>query len=185
MGYGTVAELQKRLTRDGLSPLPDEPTCQGYLDDAQDLIDGFCRRDFLDHPDDTLTLEGKGLESLLMSHPLRSVSAVSVDGLDLTADELAALTVVPYGVIRGYRFPLGSVVKITCSWGYEDVPARILKASMTLASRIARYRAIREKRAQGLRSQSVEGVAVSLDPEQMDGDVARLLALYVKRRAAR
>ena len=185
MAYATVAALKSDLTRHGTTPMPIDSTLQACLDDAKDLIDGFCHRDFDDHPDDIVTCEGKGLESLLLPvSPLRSVSAVSVDGVALTAGELADLTVLSYGVMRGVLFPAGSKLEVTCTWGYEEPPAKIVRACVTLASRIYRHGAVREKIAQGLRSQSVEGVSLSVDAIDMDRDIAQMLKPYVKRRSA-
>lgn len=185
MGYGSLQAIKADLTRHGTTPLPSDSLCQGYLEDAKDLVDGFCHRDFEDHPDDIVTTEGKGLDSLLLPvSPLRAVSAVTVDGLALTAGELTELQVLSYGVVRGFTFPKGSVVAVTCTWGYEDPPEKIQKACVKLASRLCRHGAIREKIAQGLRSQSVEGVSLSVDALEMDRDCEKLLAPYVKRRSA-
>lgn len=185
MGYGTTADLQQRLAREGVTASLTSEELQGLLDDAQDLIDGYCGRDFLDHPGETVTLEGKSMQSLLLPvAPLRRVTAIAIDGAALSDAELASLTVLPYGVIRGAFFPKGAVVEVTCDWGYEEPPVPVLQASYKLASRIYRFRATRDKLAQGLRSQSVEGVSFSADPLDMDRDVQMLLA-PLRRRAVR
>jgi hypothetical protein len=186
MSYGSLDQLKARLTRDGVSPLPADEDLQGYLNDADDVIDGYCRRDLGDHPGATVEAEGKGMRTLLLPvSPLRSVAAVDVDGVALAADELADLEVLSYGVIRGYFFPRGSVVTLICDWGYQEPPAKVAKAAVILASRLIRHGKTREKLAQGLRSQSVEGVSFSADPLEIDRDVAQLLAPYVRKRAAR
>ena len=185
MAYATVAALKSDLTRHGTTPMPIDSTLQACLDDAKDLIDGFCHRDFDDHAGETVACEGKGLESLLLPvSPLRTVSGISVDGVALTAGELAELDVLSYGVVRGFSCPRGSSCVITCTWGYEEPPAKVTRACVTLASRIYRHGAVREKIAQGLRSQSVEGVSLSVDAIDMDRDIAQMLKPYVKRRSA-
>lgn len=184
MAYATADELAARLTRDGVTSIPSGETLAGLLEDATDLIDAWCRRDFDDHPDATVALDGNGLDEILLPvSPLRSVSAVSVDGTDLTADELAELEVLSHGCLRGYTWLKDARIVVVCTWGYETPPAPVKRACLLLASRIHRHRGIREKIAQGLRSQSVEGVSVSLDPQDMDRDLAQILRPYRRRGA--
>jgi hypothetical protein len=186
MAYGTIEELKSDLARRGVAEPPADGTLALYLDEAGDLIDAYCSRDFGLHEDATVVAEGKGLDSLLLPvSPILAVKSVTVDGLPLSASELAGLEVLSYGVLRGIFFPAGSVVQIQCDWGFGTPPVAVQRASVRLASRLVRHGAIREKAAEGLRSQSVEGVSVSLDPIEMDRDVARMLDPYRKRRAAR
>lgn len=184
MAYATADELAARLTRDGVSSIPSGEVLSGLLEDAKDLIDGWCRRNFDDHPDDTVALDGNGLDEILLPvSPLRSVSAVSVDGTALTAAELAELEVLSHGCLRGYTWLRDARVVVICTWGYATPPEKVKRACLLLASRLHRHKGVREKAAQGLRSQSVEGVSISLDPQDMDRDLGLLLKPYRRRGA--
>lgn len=193
MSYASVADLKVQLAADGVSAPPAADVLQGLLDNATADVDRYCRRDFVDHPDDTVTVVGKGRDSLLLPvYPVRAITAASIrtpgstcEPYALTASELAALIVLPFGKVLGYRFPLGAVVTFTCDWGYPgDPPVAAQTATLRLASRQHRHGKARERVAEGVRSESVEGYSISFDPLEMDRDVASLLEPLRKKRAA-
>lgn len=183
--YGAIDNLRTRLLKDGCTEQLSDEDLADLLDTATILIDGYCKRDFELHADDELIVEGKGLESLLLpKYPLISITAISIDGKPLTAAELAGLSVKSYGRISGTLFPAGSEVIVTCTWGYAEPPAKIAKWAVILGSRIKRHGPIREKAAEGMRSQSVEGVSLTLDAIEIDRDAALALEPFRVKRAA-
>jgi hypothetical protein len=84
----------------------------------------------------TETQVGAGSRSLFLSRwaAVRPVTAASVDGVDLTAAELAALVTRPYGVVeRPLRWPAGCTVVVTYEHGFEAPVELARTAVMMLA----------------------------------------------------
>jgi hypothetical protein len=183
--YATAADLTSRISLDG-GTAPADGVQETLLADAAAAIDAYCRHDFLKHSGASVTVVGNGLDEILLPvRPLLAISAASIDGEALDAGDLAALSFKSYGLVAGVYFPKGADVTFVCDWGYNAPPEAVRRACVTLASRNYRHRAMREKVAEGMRSQSVDGVSISMDPLEMDRDLAKLLEPFVWRRSAR
>lgn len=91
--------------------------------------------------DVTETLTGAGGRNLFLSRwaAVRAVTAASIDGVDLTADELAELVTRPHGVVeRARRWPWGSTIVVSYQHGYDE-PVELAKtAVMMLAAEHAK-----------------------------------------------
>ncbi len=187
MSYETVEHLLARLAADGATTLPASEVAQIKLDEATEDINTFCRRDFSDHPQEAVTVLGSGrVDLLLPSYPLRAVTAVIEDGVAWTTDQVAALCVRSHGVVvRPVAWGFGKIFTLTVDWGYADPPSKAKEACLRLASRKVRHNKVRERIAEGVRSESIEGYAISLDPIEMDRDVALMLDTLRYRRGAR
>lgn len=188
MAYATVEQLLARLAADGATTLPSSPVAQAKLDSVSADLDAYLHHDCEDHPGATVTAEGRGMDTLLLpGRPLRAISAVTVDGEALSAAEVAALVFTPAGkVVRPEDvWPDGAVCVFTCDWGYTEAPAKIVEATLRLASRGIRHGKVRERVAEGVKSESIEGYSITLDAIEMDRDVALLVKDLVWQRAAR
>lgn len=77
---------------------------------------------------------GPGSLLLELAHmDIRVVSAVSIDGTALTADELAALVVFPYGMVkRSAGWTRDSVIVVTYTYGKTSIPAPVKEAVILL-----------------------------------------------------
>lgn len=115
---------------------------------AKARIDEYCRRDFEDHPDDTLTESGEdGTSVIRLTGPVRQVHAVRVDGTVIDADgyhcEDARSLVRTAGSARDRyehhdpQWPAGyGNIEIDLDWGYEAPPADIVQAEMELVDNV-------------------------------------------------
>lgn len=185
MSYATVDELRARMESDGVTTMPAVDILQMLLDTAGAAIDAYCRRDFILHSDDQAYIAGNGNQSLILAnYPLLSVSAITEDGEALSASELSELTYWEHGEITGRTWASGSTYQITHTWGYATPPALVKEAALRLASRAHRLRSVKERAAVGLRSETIEGYTIQLEPLEIDRDVALLLQRYRRRRAA-
>lgn len=83
----------------------------------------------------TTTLIGHDGDTLVVpSHVLRSVQAVTIDGVALTADQLSALKVRSWGgIVRATGWDDGAEIVVTYSHGYDAPPAPVKDAVMKLA----------------------------------------------------
>ena len=191
MSYATVDQLTVQLKADGVTALLSDDTLQELLDQASADVDSFCRRDFLLHENDSLTVRAKGQDFLLLpGYPLLSVAGLSIDGAEKAVQDpppahVPGLAVWACGKISGVFLPLGSTVVVQYTWGYNEPPAPVVKATLRLASRKWRHGKVRDRIAEGVRSESIEGYSISVDPLEMDRDVAVLLQDLRKKRAAR
>lgn len=164
-GYSDRADLKRYTQVDatdlGLSDSTDSDSdgdsdWEEFLDSlaekAQARIENFCKRDFADHSNVTVTLDGGGGNSKVMRlpHPVRSVSAVRVDG-DTTASEdyawKEAGTLIKTGGSRSQTtgtlgigitsgratWPAGyDNIEVDLTWGYSTPPSDIQEAEMML-----------------------------------------------------
>lgn len=186
MGYATVEDLKTRLETDGVATLPSDPVCEALLAAAELAINAHCKRDFNDHPLATVVTEGQGADNLLLPvYPVRTIFSATVDGVALTAAELAEIRVTSYGRVYGRTWDDGSVIEFCLDYGYTETPAQVKSAALTLASRAQRHGKVRERINEGVKSESIEGYRIDLDPIEMDRDVAKVLTDYVKKRGAR
>ncbi|WP_435075960.1 hypothetical protein [Halococcus sp. AFM35] len=84
LGLSTTADVNS----DGVSDW------QNFLESlqtkAKGRIDDYCRRDFEDHPNDTVVLDGGGKGVLYLPDPIRDVSEVRIDGDHVDADDYHA-----------------------------------------------------------------------------------------------
>jgi len=111
-------------------------------------IDEYCRRDFEDHPDDTLTESGEdGTSVIRLTGPVRQVHAVRVGGTAIDADtyhcEGAGSLVRTAGSPRNRyghhdpQWPAGyGNIEIDLDWGYVAPPADIVQAEMELVDNV-------------------------------------------------
>lgn len=93
----------------------------------------------------TETLQGSGSRNLFLSTwaAVRPVTAASIDGTALTAEELAELVTRPYGVVeRALLWPAGSSIVVTYQHGYDAPEDLVVAAVMMLAVEHAKPSAI-------------------------------------------
>ena len=100
---------------------------------AKARIDRFCQRDFEDHPNDTVTLDGgTGTSVLRLPSPVRSVDAVR-DGGETVASEEYQWT--EYGsLVRQHgqwRSGYGTI-EVDLDHGYRSPPADVAEAELKL-----------------------------------------------------
>lgn len=188
--YASKADLQARITADGSVATVADATLQSLLEWAGTEVDAHCGRDFWEHADDVATLRVvRDSELLLLPNgPVRSVKSIAVDGADLGASELAALTIEAGSVLRGGWWGKGAEVEITYTWGYDGTtyvrPPSVREACLRLASRKYRLAKLRDRAVSGVTSESVGGYSVSIDPKGQDSDVWALLKTLKRRGAA-
>ena len=84
LGLSTTADADS----DGTSDWQD--FLESLQTKAKGRIDDYCRRDFEDHPNDTVTLDGGGKGVLYLPDPVREVSEVRIDGDHVDADDYHA-----------------------------------------------------------------------------------------------
>lgn len=144
--YFTVDELRAAHAADfaNLAKFPDErlEAARAYAEQWFEAAAhvAFVRRTAAE------TLTGSGSRLLFLSRwaEVGRPSAVTVAGAELTADELAALTVRRYGVLERYlAWPAGSVVEVTYPHGYDGLGGApfgdlVKGAVMTLAAEHAK-----------------------------------------------
>lgn len=114
------------------------------LNPTKSVIDSAAGRDFMLHPDETISLDGSGDRSLLLSPlglvPVVQVDQVKVGGIELSADEWflypeEACIVLSASSGSLGRFPSGNQnIELTMDWGYEAPPSDIVMAQAKLAA---------------------------------------------------
>jgi hypothetical protein len=190
VAYATVDELKARLTADGVVPLPNDDACAQFLVQAKTDIDAYCKRDFDKHDGEIVVLEafqrGDGMMLPASMTPIRTVASITVAGRTLTAPELAKVEIVPNtGLVIGFHVEPGDTVQIECDYGPASTPEKVNESCLRLASRKQRHGVAREKVAEGVSSETIEGYSIHFDPLNIDRDVAALLESHRVKRAAR
>ena len=83
----------------------------------------------------TETLVGIGSQLLELGHmDVRAITSVTIDGVALTADELSALIVFPYGLVKRYAgWTRDTLIVATYTYGKATIPAPVKEAIILLA----------------------------------------------------
>ena len=121
-----------------------------------------------------------GLRLFLPHRDLRAVSAVSIDGVALTADELAALVVYPHGMVKRYAgWTYEAAITVTYTHGdYDPIPvdlkqAMILLAQWAIVPKNLRQNAIGESTDVGFLRNSYATVDGKIGPLEVDAVFGR------------
>lgn len=133
--YFTVAEL--RAMDDEYADTTEYP--DATLEEVRDSVEedfeeeGHCA--FVTRTA-TVTVSGTGQDKIFLPHPMvQSVTAVSIDGTDLTADELAEIVINDYTLYREDGWDEGyHNISVTYTHGYETIPAAIKRRALKVAS---------------------------------------------------
>ncbi|MCD6361111.1 MAG: hypothetical protein J7M38_09620 [Armatimonadetes bacterium] len=146
--YCSVDDILALLEGHDLSEWGDEAALRlratQLLGPTKSAIDSAAGRDFMLHADATVTLDGSGDRSLLLS-PLGLIPVVKVDRVSIEGKELApgewllypeeACIVLAGGYGGAARFPAGDQnVELVMDWGYEAPPSDIVMAQAKLAA---------------------------------------------------
>jgi hypothetical protein len=181
MAHPVPADLNARLQIDGVlaADMPGDILLQALIDSAKTAVNGFCKRDFEAHTAQEITMEGNGTARYLLPYyPLTKISDVTVDGDDITAAQLAEVTLLTHGVVvLPFSVAKDVPVVFTVDHGYAAaaVPAVVKEAELILASRMYRHRSARERVAEGVTREDVGDYQVQFEAQEMDKDVAAML----------
>ena len=181
--YGDVT---RTLTRSGITyadlGLADEAALTSLaadlIEQASDIVDTHCGRDFTLHEDVAERYDGTGRDSLrLRGWPVVSVASVVVGGVSLTEDleyEVDAAGILER--VDGATWPVGRRnVSVTYSYGYVVTPGAIAGVVEDLVAGALTH-AARNRATKGASSMSMDGYSVAyselsrlmvLAPEQM------------------
>jgi len=181
--YGDVT---RTLTRSGITyadlGLADEAALTSLaadlIEQASDIVDTHCGRDFTLHEDVAERYDGTGRDSLrLRGWPVVSVASVVVGGVSLTEDleyEVDAAGILER--VDGATWPVGRRnVSVTYSYGYATPPGAIAGVVEDLVAGALTH-AARNRATKGASSMSMDGYSVAyselsrlmvLAPEQM------------------
>jgi len=181
--YGDVT---RTLTRSGITyadlGLADEAALTSLaadlIEQASDIVDTHCGRDFTLHEDVAERYDGTGRDSLrLRGWPVVSVASVVVGGVSLTEDleyEVDAAGILER--VDGATWPVGRRnVSVTYSYGYATPPGAIAGVVEDLVAGALTH-AARNRATKGASSMSMDGFSVAytelsrlmvLAPEQM------------------
>lgn len=139
---------------------------------ASDRIESYCRRDFEDHPDDVVSIDGNGRSSIrLPGYPVRSIASVEVgeskprtlDPSTYRVQDNPAMPGENSGVLERKRavWPEGwENVTVTYTWGYTNAPDSVEGVADQLVID-ALQAAAKDNRAAGATSLSLDGFSVS------------------------
>ena len=181
--YGDVT---RTLTRSGITyadlGLADEAALTSLaadlIEQASDIVDTHCGRDFTLHEDVAERYDGTGRRRLrLRGWPVVSVASVVVGGVSLTEDleyEVDAAGILER--VDGATWPVGRRnVSVTYSYGYTAAPGAIAGVVEDLVAGALTH-AARNRAVKGASSMSMDGYSVAyselsrlmvLAPEQM------------------
>ena len=146
--YCSVDEVMSLLEAYDLSDWGDEEALRvragELLGPTKAAIDSSSGRDFLLHPDDTMTLDGDGTRRLLLAPlgivPVVAIQSVAVNGAILDEAEWLfyreeACVELAASSRLGTCFPAGSRnVELNLDWGYEVTPYDIRMAQAKLVA---------------------------------------------------
>lgn len=145
--YCTVDEVLRVLRGYDLTPLGTEEELALRIEELLPLTRGIVEagagRDFRWHPDETVTLDGKGNDRLLLTDagvelPV-AVAAVRVDGITVPPamygvyPETGLVRLKPHATLRS--FPAGvQNVAVDLDWGFEQTPTEVALAQAKLTA---------------------------------------------------
>ena len=131
--YFTIEELR--------AAYPDLANANKFKDDKLELDAAFAAQWFETAAhvayvprEATATRTGSGGTFLFLPHwaEVRPVTAASIDGVYLTADELAELVTRTYGVVeRAARWPDGATIVVTYQHGFDE-PVELAKQAVMM-----------------------------------------------------
>lgn len=165
MGYGDATRISTRsgvtYSDLGLASSSDLTALIGDLNDqASDLIDSYCGRDFIEHEDAEETYDGNGRRTMrLRGYPVIDVTSVSIDGTATSEYSIRTDT----GILsRTYdTWPRGQDnLEIVYSYGYASPPAAIVAVAEDLIVS-ALIHAARDRTTKGAVSLSMDGFSAS------------------------
>lgn len=134
--YFTIAELRARKSELANATTFPDAKLEAARDYAEQRFEALAHAAYLPRTV-TETVIGKGKASLFLSAfvEVSAVSAVTVDGVALTATELAALKVRPWGeVINTATWTEDSAIVVTYTHGFTEVPEPVKNATLMLAT---------------------------------------------------
>lgn len=139
MPYFTTAELRALPDMDDTDRFPDDKLTEAH-DWIAAIIERECETSFIERTVTDETLTGRGLDYLRLSNAYaREVTAVSVDSIAYTVDEVAALIVEDGYVytITGSTWPATtrSNIVVTYTYGYSTAPPADLKQAALRGAR--------------------------------------------------
>lgn len=158
----------RTLTRSGITyadlGLADEAALTSLIgdlnDQASDLIDSYCGRDFVQHTDAEEVHDGTGRRTLrLGGYPVIVVSSVAIDGTattDYTVRDAAGILSRTHQI-----WPAGQDnVAVVYSYGYASPPSAIVAVAEDMVVS-ALVHAAKNRTTKGANSLSMDGFSVS------------------------
>lgn len=154
-------------------------------------VDDYCQRDFGDHPDETVKLDGNGRTSIrLPYYPVRSITSVKIGDSVQDADtyRLKRIDGSP-GMDAGILERKNAVwprawenVEVTFTWGYTAPPRAVREVVEDLVIRTV-LESFRNKKTKGASSYGMDGFSVtfgvefsSSNPTSLDANMKSKLA---------
>lgn len=137
MAFATVAELANALQV--TIPAGAKTTqAQQALDHATALIQAVAERDFTEGTDTEETLDGNGLNTLLLAnYPVTAVGSVEVNGEEIAVDEAFSWT--SAGILTHLTGTWGTdraSIVVTYTHGYATIPTELKYVCLEVAKRL-------------------------------------------------
>lgn len=163
--------------------LDTEADYNDFIDDmnaqASNLVDQFCQRDFIEHVDDNVLMDGTGRSTFMTpDYPIISITTLKLEGKILILNTDYRLKVSnSYGGYSGIiekRFGIWTMewqtIDLTYTWGYSTPPDAIIQIVEEMVSTFlkATSQAVRSK---GVKSISMEGFSISFQESTEAADV--------------
>lgn len=174
--YGDADEIKQRagvtaadlgITQPELDNLVDQSIRQG-----SNAVEGYCQRDFEEHLNDTLTIEGNDRRRIrLHGYPVITITTVKLSGTVLAADEYRVRPALPgtpmanVGILEKrtgtWPPPLTGWenLEVTYDWGFTEAPEVVQDVVNDLAVRdLQGY--LRNIQMRGATQLSMEGFSI-------------------------
>ena len=193
---GTYGDADAILQKAGVSPgdIQDADTDANLSDlvarlneRASEAVERWANRDFEDHADETVKLDGNGRlndngngQLKLPGQPVRSIAEIKVGDTTLDSSDYRLIkpsaydgdTPVGAGIVerKNMPFPEGwENVEVTYTWGYEEPPAGVRQVVEDLV--VDRLRsASRNETAETAESISMDGYSVSFFSTEIENE---------------
>jgi hypothetical protein len=168
---------------------------------ASEAVERFCNRDFKDHPDETVEIDGNDRvndsgngELKLPGQPVRSISSIEINGSAIDSSEYRLKEPTAYdtdtpmnaGIVKRKNtpFPEGwENVKVTFTWGFQTPPAGVQHVVEGLVVDALRA-ASRNASAETAESVSMDGFSITYFTGQIEREQKHKDRLNKYRRIA-
>jgi len=182
--YGDLTSIKRKSGVDpneieGVSDTTDlEAFISTLNEQASEAVERYTNRDFLDHPDETVQIDGNGRlnsdgngQLKLPGQPVRSIAEIKINGsvLDPSAYRIKGTgahdgdTPTNSGIVvrKNAPFPEGwENIEVTFTWGYQNPPAGVRAVVEDLVVDELRA-ASRNESAEAAESVSMDGFSVT------------------------
>lgn len=127
----TIADLKARFPP--VAFLPDA-ALQDALDDAESALTTSLRRKVLKRAAVVSEVDGVGRDRLILpEYPVAAIASVSIDGQPLDASDYRTKADEGILIRKSCPWPVGAVVRVDYTAGYDPVPRDLIRGLLTLA----------------------------------------------------